>query len=232
MNRNIKIGKTNIFQTRVFKIPQRKELRSYDEKYDRWKSAVLKRDNYKCVKCGEVQNLVADHKKSWWTHPTLRYRVSNGRTLCRSCHSKFGVKQLFLMPPVLSEEKETVPTIPLPMPGLGRHEEIVKIRKRRGGFTIPLPSLWIASGYVKTGDLITFVWNEEASQALFAFPQAVFPFELNSEEDLTPEVLTQLEDILNKEKSSFQELSEEEARETVPQPLYLMLPIFGEKNVG
>lgn len=64
--------------------------------YKLWREAVFARDNYTCVWCGERSGnghkvmLNADHIKPWSTNPELRLEVSNGRTLCISCHKKTG----------------------------------------------------------------------------------------------------------------------------------------------
>ena len=54
--------------------------------YRAWRMAVLERDGYKCIWCGEEDNLNADHIKSYTKYPELRYAVDNGRTLCVECH--------------------------------------------------------------------------------------------------------------------------------------------------
>jgi 5-methylcytosine-specific restriction endonuclease McrA len=58
--------------------------------YKEWRLAVFKRDNFICVECGDGRggNLEADHIKPWAIFPQFRYDVSNGRTLCVSCHEK------------------------------------------------------------------------------------------------------------------------------------------------
>lgn len=58
-------------------------------KYKQWRKTVFERDNYTCVLCGEkgVQ-LNADHIKPFAYYPKLRFKVSNGRTLCVACHKK------------------------------------------------------------------------------------------------------------------------------------------------
>lgn len=56
--------------------------------YKEWRTAVFVRDNHTCVLCGAKRPLNADHIKPWATHPSLRYDVSNGRTLCVPCHRK------------------------------------------------------------------------------------------------------------------------------------------------
>lgn len=63
----------------------KKSLR-YLPEYREWRRAVLQRDDYKCVWCRATQNLQADHIKSFAEYPESRYDVSNGRTLCKSCH--------------------------------------------------------------------------------------------------------------------------------------------------
>lgn len=60
--------------------------------YRRWQTMVFKRDGFRCVICGSQEDLVADHIKSAYLYPNLRYVVSNGRTLCKRCHSKIGMR--------------------------------------------------------------------------------------------------------------------------------------------
>lgn len=69
--------------------------RRKDYKYLAWRRKVLKRDNWVCVLCGTTKDIQADHIKEWGNYPQLRYRVSNGRTLCVQCHRKtpnYGMK--------------------------------------------------------------------------------------------------------------------------------------------
>ena len=56
--------------------------------YRLWREAVFKRDNYRCVMCGDAGILHADHIKPYAKYPDLRYTVSNGRTLCVPCHKQ------------------------------------------------------------------------------------------------------------------------------------------------
>ena len=56
--------------------------------YFRWRSAVFKRDNYTCQRCGARGVYVeAHHKQSFAEHPELRFDVDNGITLCVPCHA-------------------------------------------------------------------------------------------------------------------------------------------------
>lgn len=60
--------------------------------YKVWRKAVFERDNYTCQECGDRSGnghsvtLNADHIKPFAHFPDLRFDVSNGRTLCESCH--------------------------------------------------------------------------------------------------------------------------------------------------
>ena len=65
-----------------------KQLRQTEE-YQFWRNKVYAQDNWTCQKCGKkLKNLIAHHKKSFKEYPNLRFNVSNGQTLCRSCHKK------------------------------------------------------------------------------------------------------------------------------------------------
>ena len=56
--------------------------------YRLWREAVFKRDDYTCQNCGKRGGkLNADHIKLFALFPELRFKVSNGRTLCNApCH--------------------------------------------------------------------------------------------------------------------------------------------------
>lgn len=57
--------------------------------YKYWRQSVFVRDDYTCQECLERGGkLNADHIQSWAEYPELRYELSNGRTLCESCHRK------------------------------------------------------------------------------------------------------------------------------------------------
>lgn len=53
-----------------------------------WTQAVMKRDGYKCRRCGAKGRLQAHHIKPYADYPRLRYVLSNGLTLCISCHKR------------------------------------------------------------------------------------------------------------------------------------------------
>jgi len=58
-------------------------------KYNEWRLAVYRRDHWTCQDCHVKQkHPIAHHLKDWENYPKLRYVVSNGITLCRSCHKK------------------------------------------------------------------------------------------------------------------------------------------------
>src|SRR3990167_3255116 len=66
--------------------PANMKLRS-NYKYKAWRKAVLQRDNFTCLVCGQVGGeLNADHIKQFSKFPLLRYEVTNGATLCVDCH--------------------------------------------------------------------------------------------------------------------------------------------------
>ena len=57
--------------------------------YKYWRTSVFKRDDYTCQKCGLFGGeLNAHHLKHFATHPELRTELSNGITLCKTCHKK------------------------------------------------------------------------------------------------------------------------------------------------
>lgn len=58
-----------------------------DPRLDRWREAVFERDGYTCQDCGELGgNLHAHHIERWSKAPDKRFEVSNGITLCHTCH--------------------------------------------------------------------------------------------------------------------------------------------------
>lgn len=64
-------------------------------RYANWRRMVFERDNWTCIQCGRKGNIQADHIKPFSLFPKLRFDMSNGRTLCVSCHKKtdtYGAK--------------------------------------------------------------------------------------------------------------------------------------------
>lgn len=57
--------------------------------YKAWRTLVFERDDYTCKECGQRGGKIhADHIQPFAFFPTLRFEVSNGRTLCVPCHTK------------------------------------------------------------------------------------------------------------------------------------------------
>jgi len=56
------------------------------KEYRRWKNAVKERDLFICQNCGIEFNLNAHHIFHYKNYPDRVYDVSNGITLCQSCH--------------------------------------------------------------------------------------------------------------------------------------------------
>ncbi|MNW43551.1 HNH endonuclease [compost metagenome] len=54
--------------------------------YRKWRLSVLARDNHRCRHCGSFDNLQAHHIKPFAKYKKLRFVVSNGLTLCETCH--------------------------------------------------------------------------------------------------------------------------------------------------
>lgn len=58
--------------------------------YLRVRKEALKRDKFKCKKCGSKKNLQVHHIKNWACYPTLREELDNLITLCKRCHLKIN----------------------------------------------------------------------------------------------------------------------------------------------
>lgn len=57
----------------------------------RWKALrlqALRRDGFRCVKCGGRRRLEVDHVKPVRTHPELSFVLDNLQTLDARCHSR------------------------------------------------------------------------------------------------------------------------------------------------
>jgi hypothetical protein len=68
--------------------PERDKIRKSIE-YKLWRLKVFERDKFTCQECGQKGGkLNAHHVKSFSQHKELIFEVSNGTTLCVSCHKK------------------------------------------------------------------------------------------------------------------------------------------------
>lgn len=79
-------GKTShLYKDGLSKI--RRGLR-FTPEYSAWRYEVFHRDGFTCQRCGDERggNLNAHHIQSFADYPDLRLDVSNGITLCESCH--------------------------------------------------------------------------------------------------------------------------------------------------
>lgn len=53
-----------------------------------WAKRVKERDGYKCTQCASTYRLAAHHIIPWKEKEELRFELSNGISLCASCHAK------------------------------------------------------------------------------------------------------------------------------------------------
>ncbi len=74
---------------------RRKETRHSSRKYWEWRDAVKEKDDWKCqiCDCDEKKKLHAHHIVAWEKDKSLRFEISNGKTLCKNCHAKFETKE-------------------------------------------------------------------------------------------------------------------------------------------
>lgn len=86
-----------------------------------WRKAVFQRDRFRCKDCGSTKKLHAHHIKPYASHPRLRLRVSNGKTLCEVCHGRLHGKNFANRRPKKCVDCEA------PCSGRGRH---LKVRCR------------------------------------------------------------------------------------------------------
>ena len=62
----------------------------YGPKGRAWRQKVFEKDNFTCQHCGTMdkEKLLAHHIVEWDDAPELRLDVSNGLTLCKTCHMR------------------------------------------------------------------------------------------------------------------------------------------------
>lgn len=66
--------------------------------YKEWRFVVLERDGFACVSCGKVGGLLdVHHIIGTKDMPDLAFEISNGATLCKSCHKNVHEGNIKLM---------------------------------------------------------------------------------------------------------------------------------------
>jgi 5-methylcytosine-specific restriction endonuclease McrA len=60
--------------------------------YREWRNQVFERDKHTCRNCGTTDNLQAHHIKPFAKYVKLRFKLSNGLTLCEKCHREVHKK--------------------------------------------------------------------------------------------------------------------------------------------
>ena len=70
-----------------------------DIEYKKWRQKVLRRDGGKCQMpgCQNRTKLQAHHIRRWADCVLSRYEVSNGITLCRTCHDRIRNSEIAYM---------------------------------------------------------------------------------------------------------------------------------------
>ena len=75
-NPNWRGGAMNYYKTASWRMRARLRV---------WANRIKKRDK-RCILCGSIKQLEADHIKPVSLHPDLALDLNNGRTLCFNCH--------------------------------------------------------------------------------------------------------------------------------------------------
>jgi hypothetical protein len=83
-----KVAGENHWNWQNGKTPKNEAIRKCSD-YRNWRLSVFTRDKYTCQTCGIMGGkLQADHIKPFSIFYELRFDITNGRTLCKSCHEK------------------------------------------------------------------------------------------------------------------------------------------------
>lgn len=93
-NETITCNNTSINQLHICrrcKLQKRLENKSRNSSsYQEWRLQVYEQDNYTCIKCSSRGGeLAAHHIESWNDNKELRFELSNGITMCKTCHKDF-----------------------------------------------------------------------------------------------------------------------------------------------
>lgn len=86
-------GDFELFLDESLIVPIRKSKGRNEKGYGLFVKKVLERDNYTCQNCGSKEKLNVHHIKNYADFPDLRTKVSNGVTLCESCHKEIHKKR-------------------------------------------------------------------------------------------------------------------------------------------
>jgi len=72
----------------------------------KWRRDIIKRDGM-CMQCNSLEMLQAHHIVSWKDNEFLRFELSNGIALCKSCHIKLHQPQRIGQPGTMTGKKHS-----------------------------------------------------------------------------------------------------------------------------
>ena len=76
-------------------ITPKNQIERNSRKAKEWRRSVFIRDKFTCQICGTTGGrLNAHHIKEWANYKDLRFKVSNGVTLCEKCHKELHRRSL------------------------------------------------------------------------------------------------------------------------------------------
>ena len=96
---------------RLYRIKNKEKIREYNRthsfpnqqwrftlEYEKWRSQILIKSNYICIKCGKTNcKLHAHHIKPAKLYPELKFDINNGNALCEICHKFIHTKHFTLI---------------------------------------------------------------------------------------------------------------------------------------